>query len=144
MVKIFVYGSLCTGMYNYEHYLKGKVKHTRRAYVKGELYQIQGVRYPALLAKEAYVAGELMEICDDGIISTLDALEEYIGPEHPDNLYDKKVCTIYNEAKEEIAEVPVYFYNVRKPSQKNCLGPRIEEQDFVSFYHHVYGGRERM
>lgn len=135
MVKIFVYGSLCTGMYNYERYLQGKVQHTQRAYVKGDLFQLQGVRYPALLEGDAYVAGELMEINDDGIVSTLDGLEEYIGENHPDNLYDKRICTIYNEEKEALAEVPVYFYNIRKQSQLETLGPRIEKQDFVAFYH---------
>ena len=60
MKKIFVYGALRTDMYNYKKYLQKKIIRSELAYVKGSLHEVKGMVYPALVAGEDMVAGEIM------------------------------------------------------------------------------------
>lgn len=48
MRRVFVYGTLRVGMYNYEYYYKAHDTFRRYAYVKGSLHAIRGKAYPAL------------------------------------------------------------------------------------------------
>lgn len=133
MVKIFVYGSLREGMYNYDIYLKGKVLKIQRAYVKGELYQLKDVRYPALLAGDTYITGEIMELKDTQILTELDAMEGFIDEGNPENEYHRKLCDIYDEDKQVIERLPVYFYNDENPQFRKRLKAKIQSGDYVAF-----------
>lgn len=131
MTSIFVYGSLREGMYNYDRYLKGRVNANKKAYVKGNLYEIKGVVYPALIDGERMILGEIIEISDEKIIPELDALEGFIEKDHMDNEYDKIVMDIYNVDHEIIDRLPVYVFNMRNPKNQALLGDLIEINDYV-------------
>lgn len=65
MERIFVYGSLREGMYNYDLYLKSENTFRRYAYVKGTLFTIQSKPYPALLLEgDDMIIGEIHEVSD--------------------------------------------------------------------------------
>lgn len=132
MATIFVYGSLREGMYNYDRYLKDRVKSKKDAYVKGALYEIKGVTYPALVEGERMILGEIMDISDEGILSELDELEGFIEEGHVNNEYDKIMMDIYNESCEVINRLPVYMFNMRNPKHDCLLDDLIETDDYVA------------
>ena len=91
MTRLFVYGTLRKPGRNH-HYLK-TADFITKAQVKGCLYWIQGLNYPALLEGEEWISGELYEV-DAPTEVRLDELEGYIAIDHPDNLYHKKQMDI--------------------------------------------------
>ncbi|MEG1087813.1 MAG: gamma-glutamylcyclotransferase family protein, partial [Cetobacterium sp.] len=62
--KIFVYGSLREGFFNYDKYLVNKVSPASLGKVNGKLFHLSHKGYPALLDGEEEVIGELMELKD--------------------------------------------------------------------------------
>ena len=131
--KIFVYGTLRTGMYNYDKYLDGKIIQSELAYVKGSLHQIKGVVYPALVDGMHMIAGEIMELNNEDLVKELDALEGFVGEGNINNEYDKITTDIYDDVGNVIDQLPVYFYNIRNSKQLNQLGSEITCCDYVKF-----------
>lgn len=131
MNRIFVYGSLRQGMYNYERYLKDRSIFQGYAYVKGSLFTIRGVPYPALLPGDDFILGEIYEV-DAETEAAIDQLEQYQEGD-PENEYDKVSLLIYNERQEEMEELPVYLFNLKKPAHQDLLEHRIPENDYVAF-----------
>ena len=130
-MKVFVYGTLRKGMYNYEIYLKNKGKFLQNAYVEAALYTLKDRRYPAIVEGNYKVLGELYEV-DKNTLETLDALEDYI-PGRFDNEYDKIVTKIFDEKGNMIAHLPVYWYNIKIQNQRLLLEHRIEDGDYVKY-----------
>ena len=62
--KIFVYGSLRTGFFNYNKYLMGKVNDSKVGKVNGQLYHMPHKGYPALIEGNDEVFGEVMTLKD--------------------------------------------------------------------------------
>lgn len=133
MARIFVYGTLREGMYNYEKYLQGRVNSCTFGYVKGNLYQIKGVVYPALIEGNGRVLGEIMEIEGEEILKELDELETYLGEGNPDNEYDKVWMEIEDAQGNMIDHLPVYVFNMRNPKHQDILGAQIISGDYVAF-----------
>lgn len=132
MARIFVYGSLRKGMYNYDVYLKDKSIYIGDGYVKGELYTIHGESYPALVFGESLIAGEIYEVSDE-VEATIDALENY-RPNDPENEYHKRYCTIYDKDKQLTGtQLATYVFNTEKASHKDVLKERIVEHDYVAY-----------
>lgn len=132
MAQIFVYGTLRKNMYNYDLYLRDKSRYIGPAYVKGELYTIQGVSYPALVPGESFILGEIYEISDD-VELAIDDLEGYVAG-NSQNEYNKVLCDIYNENKKEVwMQLPTYMFNTEKEEHKDVLETHIIENDYVSF-----------
>jgi gamma-glutamylcyclotransferase (GGCT)/AIG2-like uncharacterized protein YtfP len=88
--KVFVYGTLMTGMKN--HYLvEPYVKSVKPARVAGVLYDLP-YGYPAMTTGNMEVFGELMELANiTEALKVLDRLEDYRGPGEAGNLYDRVV-----------------------------------------------------
>lgn len=133
--KIFVYGSLRTGMYNYDKYLKGNIIQSELAYVKGSLHEIKGVVYPALVDGDDMIVGEIMELADDQILPALDELEGWNKEGDIHNEYNKVMMDIYDDLGTHITNLPVYAFNTTNPLHKDLLGDVIESHDYVK---HVY------
>lgn len=132
MVKIFVYGTLRQGMYNYDIYLKDEKSFREYAYLKGSLYTIQGKTYPAYLTKgNQYILGEIHEVSEEKA-KELDEMEGYHGENHESNEYHRILCPIYNEQHEVITPMPVYVYNTDNINNAP-IGECIESGDFVSY-----------
>lgn len=133
MKRIFVYGSLREGMYNYDKYLKGHVVSNTQAYVKGTLHQLHDVTYPALIEGTSFILGEIIEIDHDGIEDDLDELEGYQGAGNDHNEYDKVMMNIYDQEQQLLEQLPVYVYNTRTQKQRIRLGKQIIGNDYVTF-----------
>lgn len=76
--KVFVYGSLREGFFNYDKYLKNKVSPASLGEVRGKLFHLPHKGYPALLDGEDTVIGEIMALKDfyEDIVS-LDQMEGF-------------------------------------------------------------------
>ena len=131
--KIFVYGTLRLGMYNYDQYLKDKNSFRQFAYVKGKLMTLKGKNYPALLLEGSdMVRGEIHEV-DSKFIGVLDELESYFGENNTDNEYNKVFCDIYDDNNKVIDRIPVYVYNTGNNGNVQLLDKVIECGDFFKY-----------
>lgn len=131
--KIFVYGTLRKGMYNYDFYLKDKDSFRKYGYVRGKLMTLKGKKYPALLLEgNALVLGEIHEV-DSEFIDVLDGLESYFGESNPDNEYNKVICGIYDIDGKVIDQIPVYVYNISNVENAGLLDKVIECSDFLEY-----------
>ena len=131
--KIFVYGTLRLGMYNYDQYLKDKNSFRQFAYVKGKLMTLKGKNYPALLLEGSdMVRGEIHEV-DSIFIGVLDELESYFGENNTDNEYNKVFCDIYDDNNKVIDRIPVYVYNTGNNGNVQLLDKVIECGDFFKY-----------
>lgn len=131
--KIFVYGTLRLGMYNYDQYLKDKNSFRQFAYVKGKLMTLKGKNYPALLLEGSdMVRGEIHEV-DSKFIGVLDELESYFGENNTDNEYNKVFCDIYDDNNKVIDRIPVYVYNTGNNENVQLLDKVIECGDFFKY-----------
>lgn len=132
MKQIFVYGTLRTGMYNYDKYLKPHHTFQSYGYVKGSLHTLKEKKYPALIPGPQMILGEIHQIPDE-LQPEIDLLESYYGENNPKNEYNKIQCSIYNSQGTQIARLPVYFYNLNNPENKAALGAPIACNDYVTY-----------
>ena len=124
MKQVFVYGTLMQGMEN--HFLiQPFTAAVAPAVVNGaRLYHLE-YGYPALVfsGKAAQVRGELVELADmEKALAVLDQLEDYYGAGHPDNLYERVLCSAEFGAG---TAVEAYVYVWSKPEQLTALGQLI-------------------
>lgn len=111
--KLFVYGSLMEGMFNYKKYLEGKVISKKSAKTKGKLYHLKNKGYPAMIDGEDYVYGELIEVNDFyNVLKELDVLEQYHGEGNINNEYIRKVIVVENLEDNKIEYAFAYIYNL--------------------------------
>lgn len=132
MKRMFVYGTLRVGMYNYEKYYKGYDSFRGNGYVRGELHALQGKVYPALIPGEQMVLGEIHEVPDE-VQDAVDLMEGFFGEGRLENEYDKILSTIYDGQGRVIDQLPVYFYNLRNPENRELLGDIITCNDYVAY-----------
>ena len=130
-MKLFVYGSLRQGRYNYDIYLKNNSKFLQEAYVRGILYSLKGKEYPAIVEGNSLILGELFEV-DQETFDRMDEMEGYV-PGRFENEYDKIVTEILDKEGNVIDHLPVYWYNVKLASQKALLDEVIESGDYVKY-----------
>lgn len=108
--RLFVYGSLMEGFFNYDKSLRGKVISSSPGKIRGLLYHQSLKGYPALVEGEGWVRGEFLELADFAeIISICDRIEVYLGPGNPGNEYERRVSVI---SLDNGVETPaqVYWY----------------------------------
>ena len=88
--KIFVYGSLRTGFFNYNKYLMGKVNDSKVGKVNGQLYHMPHKGYPALIEGNDEVFGEVMTLKDfEAVMIPMDKMENYYGVNNSKNEYNR-------------------------------------------------------
>ncbi|MGI5909790.1 MAG: gamma-glutamylcyclotransferase family protein [Sphaerochaetaceae bacterium] len=110
-MRIWVYGSLMEGFFNYEKALVGKVVSRARSRVKGSVFHQLDKGYPALVPGEGWVYGELLELADfNGTLPVLDEIEEYYGPGDRRNEYDRLLTPVFLCESEKWTEAHVYWY----------------------------------
>ena len=129
MERIFVYGRLREGMYNYKRFLEGNSTFLGYGYVKGALYALMDVPYPALLEGNDTIIGEIYEV-DEDVAAAIDELEGYI-PDDQMNHYHKVTLNITLENQETLA-LPVYLYNQNNECNPQ-LGERITSGDYLAY-----------
>lgn len=110
--KVFVYGSLREGFFNYDKYLKNKVSSASLGEVKGKLFHLSHKGYPALLEGKDTVIGEIMEIKDfyENIVP-LDEMEGYLSFEDvSNNEYIRIIMDVKNLHTNTMESCYVYKY----------------------------------
>lgn len=131
MVRIFVYGSLRKGHYNYDAYLKDKSTFISYGYVKGDLYTIEGVIYPALVEGEGTVIGEIYEVSEE-VLKAIDELENYVENDST-NEYNRVLYDIMDEHGNVFETLPVYMFNMHREGKQGVLERRIESGDYTKY-----------
>ena len=131
--KIFVYGSLRTGFYNYDKYLKGKVNDAILGKVKGKLYHMPHKGYPALLEGEDIVIGEVMTIKNfEEVMVPMDEMENYYGVNDSRNEYNRIVMDVeLEDGKTESCYVYYYAMNDEEVFNNNSI--YINNGDWASY-----------
>lgn len=133
--KIFVYGSLREGFFNYDKYLKGKVSNITPAIVKGKLYHLSHKGYPALLEGEDSIWGEIMTLNDFyRDIVPMDEMEGYISSEDTSlNEYTRTIMKVKNLSTNDYEECYVYKYEQYNHEDFNSHGVYISHGDWKKF-----------
>ena len=115
--KIFTYGSLRSDMFNYKTYLDGKVKETKKATIKGDLFHLDNKGYPAVVPGDGEVVGELMTFKDfESTLKDLDELEAYEEGKENENEYNRKIV---NVTLEDGTTEKAYYYEYNPPADYN-------------------------
>lgn len=86
--RVFVYGTLKRGSPYHALYLGGRGRYLGVARVAGELWDT-GWGYPALVPGSGWVHGELYGGLEADDLARLDEWEDYHGPHHANNLYER-------------------------------------------------------
>ncbi|WP_331445776.1 gamma-glutamylcyclotransferase family protein [Streptomyces xanthochromogenes] len=92
-LPLFVYGTLRPGERYHRRFLDGRTRSERPALLTGALLY-DGPGYPYALPGDGTITGTLIELepaDHPQLLAALDELEEYVGPGHPRNLYDRLV-----------------------------------------------------
>lgn len=90
--RLFVYGSFLDGFFNYKKCLEGRVVSRVQARVRGSLFHQNNRGFPAMVHGDGWVSGEFLELEDfDALILKCDIIEEYYGPNCPDNMYERRI-----------------------------------------------------
>ena len=110
--KIFVYGSLRTGFFNYHMPHKG---------------------YPALIEGEDVVTGEIMTLNDfEDVMIPMDKMENYYGVNDKRNEYNRIVMDVeLSDGSKESCYVYYYAMNDKEDFEKNSI--YINKGDWKKF-----------
>lgn len=112
--KIFVYGSLREGFFNYEKYLSGKVSKAVSGCISGKLYHLTNKGYPAVLDGNDTIYGEIMEMNNffEDIIP-MDKMEGYLSFEDTSkNEYTRMSAKVKNMETMEYEDCYIYKYEL--------------------------------
>ncbi|MCP9959112.1 MULTISPECIES: gamma-glutamylcyclotransferase family protein [Streptomyces] len=128
-LPFFVYGTLRPGERNHALLLRGRTAAAEPARLPGAALH-DGPGYPyAVRGGTGEVAGELVRAAPGaygGLLSALDRLEEYHGPGHPLNLYERRRCDVVRQR--DGALVPAWVYVA---AARAVPGPRIPGDDWL-------------
>ncbi|MFJ6851816.1 gamma-glutamylcyclotransferase family protein [Streptomyces sp. NPDC091271] len=92
-LPFFVYGTLLPGEPNHDQFLRGRTRGERPAVLPGALLY-EGPGYPYAIEGHGSVHGALVTAAPGAyaeLLGLLDDLEQYLGPDHPRNLYERVV-----------------------------------------------------
>ncbi|MFE9361928.1 gamma-glutamylcyclotransferase [Streptomyces sp. NPDC006978] len=90
-LPFFVYGTLLPGEPNHDRFLRGRTYQERPAVLPGALLY-EGPGYPYAVEGQGTVHGALVTAAPRAyaeLLGLLDDLEEFLGPGHPRNLYER-------------------------------------------------------
>lgn len=111
-IKIFVYGSLREGFFNYDRYLKGNVIENKSAKINNFiLYHMPYKGYPAVIDGNGEVYGEVMTLSNyHEVMKSVDEMEGFISKGNPNNEYNKELVEVlYEDGIKELCYS--YIYN---------------------------------
>lgn len=128
-VKVFVYGTLMTGMENH-HIVVPFIADVQPAITKGLLYHLPMVGYPAMIDGSGTVKGELLVLSNATVaLSKLDELEDYFGPDSTNNLYIRAIRDIEYSGR----KVAAYTYIWTDVSKVDELGIFVADGNWRKF-----------
>ncbi|MFI7234492.1 gamma-glutamylcyclotransferase family protein [Streptomyces cyaneofuscatus] len=104
-LPFFVYGTLLPGEPNHDLFLRGRTSGERAAVLPRALLY-DGPGYPYAIDGHGHVHGTLLTAAPGvygELLALLDHLEEYLGPGHPRNLYERVVREVELPGEEPVA-----------------------------------------
>lgn len=107
-LPFFVYGTLLPGEPNHDLFLRGRTAKERAAVLPRALLY-DGPGYPYAIDGHGRVHGTLLTAAPGvygELLGLLDHLEEYLGPGHPRNLYERVVREVELPGKGETGQEP--------------------------------------
>lgn len=108
--KIWVYGSLMEGSFNYEPALDQGIISRTPACVRANLYHQTKKGYPAIIPGDNWVYGELLELRDfENLIVRLDEIENFTEADC-DNEYNRILTATFQPETGITDEAYVYWY----------------------------------
>lgn len=124
-MKIFVYGSLMHGFFNYEKYLVGKVKSRNIGKTVGTLYHLGNKGYPGFIdSGDHQVYGEIIDIEDDeDTLAAIYKLEDCVVNNQINNSYNRKAIKVFDTESNECIEIEAFIYSL--DSDKNTGDSRV-------------------
>ncbi|GGT48065.1 gamma-glutamylcyclotransferase family protein [Streptomyces purpureus] len=128
-LPFFVYGTLRPGEHNHDRFLRGRTAAEEPARLPGAVLH-DGPGFPYAVPGEGEVRGALVTAAPGGygqLLSVLDDLEEYAGPGHPLNLYDREARDVVRDRDGATVRAWVYF-----AAPGTALGPRIADGDWLT------------
>lgn len=132
--KMFVYGSLMNGFYNYEKYLEGKVLNIEKSFVIGSLYHIENKGYPGFVNEgSTKVYGETITYEEENLAKEIDELEEYVLGEENDNMYNKEKLVVYSDGGYDSELLNVYIYNENSYKNKDNKKVYVESGNWREY-----------
>lgn len=131
-LPFFVYGSLRRG-HLYHGLISDAVRATRPAVLPDAVMYDAGDYPYAILGGGGLVHGELVEVGEEdypAALKALDRLEEYAGPGHPANDYDRLALTVLPEGDRP---VPAWVY-ITSPAREERVRamPLVPGGDWAS------------
>lgn len=130
--RIFVYGSLMKGFYNYEKFLKGKtINEISGTSIEGKLFHLPKKGYPAVISGKDIISGQVLDVIDNGkIFEEINQMEGIISPNNPKNEYNIEIREVkFLDGSREY--LPVYIYNsIEDEIINNDLGIYISSGDW--------------
>ena len=133
--KLFVYGSLLSGFFNYDKALEGNVLTCIRAKVQGVLFHQVRKGYPALIEGTDWVYGELLELTNfSRILPEIDVLENYYGMDF-DNEYKRLLTQVFVEKENRWIKQKafIYWYAKKDLGKPNNPVIRLSQGDWRSY-----------
>jgi gamma-glutamylcyclotransferase (GGCT)/AIG2-like uncharacterized protein YtfP len=113
-LKVFVYGTLKPGEYNYQRYCEGKVVEEKRAIAFGQLFNLP-LGYPAMTLGESPVQGFVLTFSNPAFLDVLDELEDYNPHRTPEeNEYIRQQIETYNLSGQSLGLAWVYLMTVEQ------------------------------
>lgn len=112
--RVFVYGTLKPGESNYDSYCAAAVVQAQPGIALGQLLALpQG--YPAMVEGDRPVQGVLLEFGNAGVLTVLDALEDY-DADRPtsQNEYQRRAIKIYGPDQSEISLAWTYVMAIER------------------------------
>lgn len=132
-IKIFVYGSLRTGFFNYNKYLLGNVSKSELGKVKGKLYHMPHKGYPALIEGDDTICGEIMTLNNfEKVMIAMDEMENYYGINNPKNEYNRIIMDV-ELTSGEIEKCYVYYYAMNDKEVFKNHSVYISNGDWASY-----------
>jgi gamma-glutamylcyclotransferase (GGCT)/AIG2-like uncharacterized protein YtfP len=92
--RLFVYGSLMEGFFNYEKLFSDKVTSRTPARVRGILYHQSRKGYPAMIPGKEWVKGEFLELENfSRLLTAIDEVENYFDDDG-ENEYERRISPV--------------------------------------------------
>ncbi|MBP0001308.1 MAG: gamma-glutamylcyclotransferase [Cyanobacteria bacterium SID2] len=120
MLNVFVYGTLQPGERYHDRYCGDRVVATQPAMVRGKLYHLPPVNYPAMTPGKSWVKGVILSFEDPRSIEKLDELEGFKPDRNPlENDYNRYEIEVFapDNPTRSIGIAWAYFMNWERIQQ---------------------------
>jgi len=133
MKKLFVYGSLREGSFNYQKALTGKVISREMGKTIGNLFHLENKGYPALVQGNNEIFGEIITIESEEILKTIDSIEHYNTEDYIKCEYLRKPIKVVNLETETIEVLDAYVYNINNKTNHNDVMKIVASGDWLKY-----------